>query len=142
MKIGATNRVQGKGSGVIRELSELPNRLIRCKLITLLLVGALLLCHGAMGPVHQYIPAPGASVMQSHSSPIEHGGDAGKNTGGINYLATLLVLLFGGVFWIRFLIHRESRRVSIYSTVRKITFLMQFNYLRCPTAPLLQVFRL
>jgi hypothetical protein len=59
---------------------------------------ALLFCHGAFGYAHQLPPADASAVHVAHVEgghpPDPDGGAAGSHLGG-TYFATLLVLLFG-----------------------------------------------
>jgi hypothetical protein len=56
---------------------------------------ALLFCHGAFGYAHQLPPADASAAhVEGGHPPDPDGGEAGSHLGG-TYFATLLVLLFG-----------------------------------------------
>ena len=63
-----------------------------------LVIVALLFCHGAFGYAHQLPPADASAAHVAHVEgghpPDPDGGEAGSHLGG-TYFATLLVLLFG-----------------------------------------------
>jgi ABC-type nitrate/sulfonate/bicarbonate transport system permease component len=115
----------------------------RERLLPLLLVGALLLCHGAFGALHQ-LEAPvlsGHSTVVEHTSHQEEHGTADDHPlGAHDYAAALFALLLGmvyallrGVVWDVF---PTSRRTGSPATTRT------FHLPRGPSPPFLQVFRL
>lgn len=123
----------------------------------MLLVGALLLCHGILGFAHQTSCHAGCeSINPLSSSPLAHGGHGSGNTGGYagdgpagadsgqgggGYFAVFLVL-FGAAFLGLSLGARRRHEPVVPRTYRP-RFLPTFACLpRGPTLPLLQVFRL
>lgn len=112
------------------------------RLLALLLIWSLLLCHGVFGSLHELsnlaIPEhPAAESHQEEHEPARH-----LQTGAHDYAAALLALLLGAVYWFLRLVARNRnaspppRRALPLPTTR--TF--HLPYAKGP--PLLQVFRL
>jgi hypothetical protein len=131
----------------------LPNRPTSDRLLALLAIWALLLCHGVFGALH-LIPDPvlqpiaagehATTHQPSHAhgvtAPYEHPASHHTDT---EYFAVLLGTLLGALYlW---LLLRNDRRRDGISTVRRFvssppaTF---SNLPRGPTLPFLQVLRL
>ena len=118
-------------------------RSTRERLLPLLLVGALLLCHGAFGPLHLF----GDPMLSDHSTAVEHtthqeeDGTADDHLlGAHDYAAALLALLLGMIYT---LLRREARDTS--PTPRhtgSLASTRMFHLPRGPSPPLSQVFRL
>ena len=112
-------------------------------LLLLLLVGALLLCHGAFGPLHQLSNAAlSKHLMVGHPSHQQGLAD-GHPVGAPDYAASLFALLLGMVYG---LLRREARVRDALSALRRTGWLPTtavFQLPRGPDPPLfLQVFRL
>jgi hypothetical protein len=118
-------------------------RSTRERLLPLLLVGALLLCHGAFGSLHQ-IEAPvhfdHSPVVGHTSHEQEHGAADDQPPGAHDYAAALFALLLGMVYALLLGVARDifpaSRRTGSLATTRT------FHLPRGPSPPLFQVFRL
>ena len=116
----------------------------REKLLPLLLVGALLLCHGAFGSLHQIsnvalLEHP-TVVHPSHHQ--EHEPTDGHPVGSHDYAAALFALLLGIVY---VLLRRETRGWNASPALSRTGLLPTTAVLhlpRGPGPPLLQVFRL
>jgi hypothetical protein len=121
----------------------------REKVLPLLLVGALFLCHGVFGPLHLLCASPecveGAAHPAGHHSAAGTMGHAHENPVGhatsADYFAVvagLLVLLVG-------LLRTGTRTKERPCSRRAISSLRQhrvFRPARAPTSRVLQVFRL
>jgi hypothetical protein len=118
-------------------------RSTRERLLTLLLVGSLLLCHGAFGSLHQ-LKGP---VLLEHSTVVEHtshqeghGATGGHPLGAHDYAAALFALLLGMVYA---LLRGEGRDVfPAPQRTRSLPTTRVFHFPRGPGPPLSQVFRL
>jgi hypothetical protein len=115
------------------------------RLLTLLLVGALLLCHGAFGSLHQ-VKGPVLSehlTVEEHTSHHEeHGPADGHPVGEHDYAAALFALLLGMVYA---LLRGETRSRDAFPAPRRTGSLPTtrvFHLPRGPGPPLSQVFRL
>jgi hypothetical protein len=117
---------------------------LRERLLSLLLVGALLLCHGALGSLHQLE----CCVLFEHplteytSHQEEHGAADDHTSGARDYAAALFVLLLGMIYA---LLRREARdRYALPAPRRSglLPAIKTFHLPRGPDPPLLQVFRL
>ena len=66
-----------------------------------LMVVALLLCHGAFGPVHQLLtgPSPIAGHMAPTELPTEETGTVGVDSEDLSYYAAGLLLIAGALFF-------------------------------------------
>lgn len=121
------------------------------RLLSLLLVAALLACHGAFGVLHQF-PGHGLQV-EEHSSAMEQGagleehpshrGGGESLPGGSNYAAVIFVVLLGAALVLRL----SGFRLRVAHMVRRqaernFPTAIAFHLPRGPTAPVLQVFRL
>lgn len=99
----------------VKDIGSVLERQSRRVLLALILVGALLLCHGLYGASHQvfaalhaehsshghtpHTDAHGAGVGEQ--APVEHqGGDGGGHLGHVAYAAALLVISLGTVLWL------------------------------------------
>jgi hypothetical protein len=115
-------------------------RSTRERLLTLLLVGSLLLCHGAFGSLHQ-LKGPMLSNHPEHSSHHEERGPAdGHPVGEHDYAAALFALLLGMVYA---LLRGEGR--DVFPAPRRTGSLPTTRVLhlpRGPGPPLSQVYRL
>jgi hypothetical protein len=117
----------------------------RERLLPLLLVGALLLCHGVFGSLHQ-LKGP---VLSDHLTEVEHtslheehGSTGGHPLGAHDYAAALFALLLGMVYT---LLHLETRARDAFPALRRTGSLptTRIFHLPCgPSPPLSQVFRL
>jgi hypothetical protein len=140
------------GVGLIRSV---PVAGSRRGLLALLLVGALLLCHGAYGALHQYhqtfctasLPAA-AHPPHNHAHGAGDGG-AGKHPGEpgegclghVAYAATLLLISLGAI--LRLLYGGRMRTKVSASLPMRFFPPLVLHPARPPTPPaLLQVFRL
>jgi hypothetical protein len=118
-------------------------RSTRERLLTLLLVGSLLLCHGAFGSLHQLkgpMLSDHSTVEEYTSHQEEHGSTGAHPMGTHDYAAALFALLLGMV---HVLLRREGR--DAYPTLRRTGSLPTtriFHLPRGPDPPLSQVFRL
>jgi hypothetical protein len=118
-------------------------RSTRERLLPLLLVGALLLCHGAFGSLHQFegpLLSEHSTVVEHASHQEEHGTADDHPSGAHDYAAALFALLLGMVYA---LLRREPRDTS--SALRHTGSLATTGMLhlpRGPSPPLSQVFRL
>ena len=118
-------------------------RSTRERLLTLLLVGSLLLCHGAFGSLHQ-LKGP---VLSDHSTVVEHtshqekhGPADGHPVGEHDFAAALFALLLGMVYA---LLSGEGR--DVFPAPRRTGSLPTTRVLhlpRGPGPPLSQVYRL
>jgi hypothetical protein len=133
-----------KSSGLIRSSSA---GLSRSGLLALLLVGALLLCYGAFGALHQLsdVDIP----MVEHSSSTEKGatgghseGHQGWHLGSMDCAAALLVVFLGAVVGLLSRSTRTWSRVAAFSLTERCFPQVVLHPPRGPTASLLQVFRL
>jgi hypothetical protein len=117
-------------------------RSTRERLLPLLLVGALLLCHGAFGSLHQFRgPVLFDQPTVKHQSHQEEPAD-GHALGAHDYAAALFALLVGMVY---VLLRREARIRGALRALRRVggiptteTFRLPYG----PSPPLLQVFQL
>ena len=126
--------------------------------LALLLVGALLLCHGAYGVSHQVFSALHAE--QPHHSHVPHtehadahgvgvaensmehqGGDLGGHLGHVAYAAALLTISLGAVLWL-LSGARTWTRNGLLSLPGRVLSPVFLRPLRRSSLPLLQVFRL
>jgi hypothetical protein len=106
-------------------------RSTRERLLPLLLVGALLLCHGAFGSLHQ-LNGPVLFEQPAEGHPL----------GAHDYAAALFTLLLGMVCM---LLRREARIRGALPALRRTGLLPTSEIFRLPhgpSPPLLQVFRL
>lgn len=122
----------------------MPLRLTSVRLLALLLIGALLLCHGAFGSLHQFhgadeinlIFAEHAQHQQEHEAPDF---DPPLAT---DYFAAFFALLF----WLAYSLLRRRSVVRFAppgaSVTRRPVPAEISNLPRGPSPPLLQVFRL
>jgi hypothetical protein len=118
-------------------------RSTRERLLPLLLVGALLLCHGAFGSLHQVegpVLSDHSTVVEHTSHQEEHGTADDHLVGAHDYAAALFALLLGMVYA---LLRREARdtfpapwRTGSLATARI------FHLPQGPSPLLSQVFRL
>lgn len=113
------------------------------RLLPLLLVGALLLCHGAFGSLHQFHVAPETGLMVVEHAQSQQGHEAPDSDpqGTPDYVAAFFALLFWLVYgFLRSETHirlaREVANATQRATLAKVSKLP-----RGPTPPLLQVFR-
>lgn len=119
--------------------------------LSVLLIGALLLCHGAFGALHLIHPCDPAEVPGTHHSVAQHSGDAGGHPGdgptdglagcsgyfavGLTLFgATLLGLLLGRI--------RKTAEVRALRPCRPRYSPVLIFFPRGPSPPILQVFRL
>ena len=120
-------------------------RSARERLLPLLLTGALLLCHGAFGSLHQFKgPAhlEHSPVVEHTSHPEKHGPADDHPLGAHDYAAALLVLLLGMVYTF---LRRETRIRNGFPATRRTGSLPTtkvFHLSLGPSPPLFQVFRL
>jgi hypothetical protein len=134
-----------------------PVRWSRRGLLALLLVGALLLCHGAYGALHQLhqtsgttlLPAAEPSSSSSHTHTHgaedgEHPGAAGEGCiGCVPYAATLLVFFLGtAAVWFLSASRGWSRGMAALPSSGRLFSPGELHPARGPTLPALQVFRL
>lgn len=121
------------------------------RLLSLLLVAALLVCHGAFGvlhqfPVHDMQEEEHSSAMERGADPEEHPSHHGGGehlSGGSNYAAVIFVVLLGAALVLRL----GGLRLRVAQVVRrqagrKFPTAVAPYLPRGPTAPVLQVFRL
>lgn len=121
-------------------------------LLALLLVAAVLLCHGALGAAHQIGAGPAISpeTAGAHASLVAGGEEAGGHSGGqgeahpahVNYAAILLLISVGVVLGLLLGRSRRWRRVAVLSLAGRRLPPVVPRCARGPTLPLLQVFRL
>jgi hypothetical protein len=118
------------------------SRSARERLLPLLLVGTLLLCHGAFGSLHQisnvaFLEHP----TIEHSSHQEDRGPADDHPAGApDYAAALFALLLGMVYM---LLRRETRdSFPPLPLAGRLPTTRIFHLPRGPGPPLFQVFRL
>ncbi len=124
-------------------------------LLTLVLVVALLLCHGALGAHHQVHQASTGDLERAsgHASHEHDRGAHGVGAGGhsegcesdcsscVAYFAVLLVVSLGALLWLlRGARSWTSIAASLLSTLQFVSPVPQPP--RGPVLPLLQVFRL
>lgn len=120
-------------------------------LLALLLVGTMLLCHGAYGALHQVcatLHAEHSSLADTHGTgagehPVEHQGadGEGQHLGHIAYAATILVLSLGAFLWLL----SGARRWTTVAPSSLPDRVFPPVFLRPPRRPepsFLQVFRL
>lgn len=117
----------------------------------MLLIGALLLCHGAFGTLHLVHPCHPAETAGTHHPAAQQSGDAGGHSGGAPtdglvgcsgyftvvltlFGAALLGLLLGGI--------RKTVKVRALRPYRPRYSPVSTFFPRGPSPPLLQVFRL
>jgi hypothetical protein len=141
------------GVGRIRSV---PLAVSRRGLLAVLLVGALLLCHGAYGALHQFHRTSGTALLpaadqSSHASHDHtHGAADGKHPGAagegclgcVPYAATLLLISLGAILR---LLYGGRMRTKVFASLpmRFFPSLLVLHPARGPTLPaLLQVFRL
>lgn len=124
------------------------------RLLALLLVGALFLCHGAYGALHQIHQGAGDAALPAmeHAAHADTGGTedgvhpAGHRAehlvGDMAYAATLVVISLGA--FLRWLINdaRAWSRVGASSLIVRCFPLLVVRPVRGPTLSILQVFRL
>ncbi len=111
---------------------------------SVVLVFALLFCHGAFGFAHQLTPPDAAMASAGHSEHVAagHGGqESGEHSVGGGYFATLLALVLGAFV---LLVERVPSSVRLrrprLSQWRVPSVVLHAP--RGPTVPLLGVFRL
>jgi hypothetical protein len=121
-------------------------RSTRERLLPLLLVGALLLCDGAFGSLHQLegpLLADHLTVVEHTSQQEEHGAADDHLLGGAHdYAAALFALLLGMVYA---LLRRETRSGGAFPAPRRTgspPATTIFHLPRGSSPPLSQVFRL
>ena len=119
-------------------------RSTRERLLPLVLVGALLLCHGAFGSLHQISNATLSEhlAVEHPSHQEEHGSADAHPMGGLDYAAALFALLLGMIYGF---LRREPRGRDALYAPRRIGLLPTtavFHLPRGPDPPLFQVFRL
>ena len=122
----------------------MPPRSTREKLLPLLLAGALLLCHGAFGWLHQVHEAPiSAHLAVEHAShQMGHGSADSHPPVASDYAAAFFALLFGLVYA---LLRRAGRARPAVPAPRLTGQLLPAtipHLPRSPTPSLLQVLRL
>lgn len=142
-----------KWTGERRQLDDLRQEklavsirvLMSKKALALLLVMALLVCHGAYGTAVHQLVSEAALSMGGHTYhgavPAEEEGASNEGLGGLGYAAALLLVLTA-VFWLRFGGALERRGVPTFRPLRGRYPLAAVLYPQGPTIPLLQVFRL
>jgi hypothetical protein len=126
----------------------------RRSLLALLLAGALLVCHGALGASHQVQEICGATAAMlpgehaSHAHP-DHAGQEGHNPGQaegcldcVAYAAVLVAIPLGALLWLL-----DSAQASWIGVPASSLAVRRFARLvphpaRCPTRTVLQAFRL
>jgi hypothetical protein len=117
-------------------------RSTRESLLPLLLAGALLLCHGAFGSLHQFKgPVLFEQPTVEHASHQEEPAD-GHALGAHDYAAALFALLVGMVY---VLLRREARIRGALPALRRTGLLPTTEMSGLPhgpSPPLLQVFQL
>jgi hypothetical protein len=133
-----------------------PVRWSRRGLLALLLVGALLLCHGAYGAQHQFHQTSGTALLptaeQSPHAPHAHthGAEDGKHPdatgegclGCVPYAATLLVIFLGtAAVWFSSTSRGWSRGAAASPSLVRLFPPGVLHQARGPTLPALQVFR-
>lgn len=114
------------------------------RLFVLLIVVALLFCHGAFGYAHQLPPtdahaAHGAQMESGHQPGPDQG--AGQTHPGVAYFATLLALFFGTFLLLCGRVMASTRLLAPVTEHRGCWAKIPFPP-RGPTLPSLQVFRL
>lgn len=85
-------------------------------MIPLLLVVALLLCHGAFGPADQLLPTgsgPVAGHLTLAGSAAEQGGPTDSENPNYSYYAVSLLLVAGAVMWSRLTRGHRSTPIPI-----------------------------
>lgn len=111
---------------------------------SVVLVFALLFCHGAFGFAHQLTPPDAAMASAGHSEHVAagHGGqESGEHSVGGSYFATLLALVLGAFVLL-------VGRMPLGVRFRRSKFpqwrvpSVVFHPPRGPTVPMLGVFRL
>jgi hypothetical protein len=105
-------------------------------------VGALLLCHGAFGSLHQFkgLVLSEQPTVEHTSHHEEHGPPDGHPVGAHDYAAALFALLLGMIYGF---LRREAK--DAFSALRRTGSLPPpglFHLPRGPSPPLSQVFRL
>jgi hypothetical protein len=121
------------------------------RFLSLLLVAALLACHGAFGALHQ-LPGHGlqeeehSSAMAQGAGPEEHPSHHGEEEpppGGSNYAAVIFVVLLGAALALRLGGSRlRVAHLARWEAERRFPTDVALYLPRGPTAPVLQVFRL
>jgi len=121
------------------------------RFLSLLLVAALLACHGAFGALHQ-LPGHGlqgkehSSAMAQGAGPEEHPshhGEAEHPPGGSNYAAVIFVVLLGAALALRLGGSRlRIAHLARWQAGRRFPTAVALYLPRGPTAHVLQVFRL
>jgi hypothetical protein len=113
--------------------------------MALLLLVALLFCHGFMGAFHQLPDPPEHSrVMGEHSSHAPAGGSGGHSglhLGHSDYAAVLISILFGAIIGLLSGV-RMWRGLTAPQFPERTFPPLILHPARGPTAPLIQVFRL
>ncbi len=152
-KVGELGEMAGVGL-----TGPVPVRWSRRELLALLLVGALLLCHGAYGALHQFHQTSGSALLpaaeqSSHSSHAhthgavdgEHPGAAGEGClGCVPYAAALLVIFLGtATVWFQSASRGWTKGVAASPSSIRPSPPGVLHPARGPTLPAsLQVFRL
>ncbi len=134
---------------IARPFRQGASRLFGERFLTALLVVALLLCHGALGGLHQVSAKPAVPEQAHHvsadeaMSPQEHqGGHQGSHPlSSSDYAAALSVVLLLGAVLVLVLSGGLTRRPEL-RILERVLPPPGFRPIRGPTAPLLQVFRL
>lgn len=121
------------------------------RFLSLLLVAALLVCHGAFGALHQ-LPGHGlqggehSSAMAQGAGPEEHPSHHGEGEpppGGSTYAAVIFVVLLGAALALRLGGFRlQVAHLVRWQAGRRFPTAVALYLPRGPTAPVLQVFRL
>ena len=118
----------------------------RARLVAALLAVALLLCHGALGALHQASSWPVEHATGHHAPPTapmdHHAEHHGVPVAHADYAAALFVVLLGAALALlarRFLAWGLAAAPRLFGRVSLSFFLRPP---RGPTLPLLQVFRL
>jgi hypothetical protein len=119
-------------------------RSTRERLLPLLLVGALLLCHGVFGPLHQlsYTALLEHPAVERPSPQEEHGPADGHPLGTHDYAAAFFALL---LWLVHESLRRKARRRDTFLALRRtgpLPTTTAFHLPRGPSPPLSQVFRL
>ena len=111
---------------------------MRNALVCAIVVAALLLCHGALGSIHQADAAGG--MAKEESASIHHGSEDGWI---VSYAAVLAAISFSVLLGAYLRVLRRIFRWVRYSVLwSQLPSVDVAHYARGPTMPLLQVFRL
>ena len=124
-----------------------PFGLSRSGLLALLLIGALLLCYGAYGVLHEIseidLPLVDRSSSMEQGAMGEHsGGHQGGHLESSECAAALLVVVLGAAIGLLARGTRTRSRVAVSSLPERRFPLVVLHPPRGPTSSLLQVFRL